>query len=230
MRILLIEDDVQIANFEKSLLAEHDITHVQTLHDAINAKIVLKVSEAAEYDLVLLDLKTPKRTGDATAIDAKESLKIAHEQFPHIPVIVISAYLDEYILTLGHAYNMICIDKSLMAESQAFVFTFQSIIEAAKKMRNVTLTNHMTRKAFDAANGKDETTPMEKAKAQLYLMAGLTVILLPWLLFLYTMFARTVLKDTQPIPYYAETLMFCGIVIAAITGCAPWVLKFFGKK
>lgn len=232
MRVLLIEDDNQIAAFEKNILADHDITHVHTIHDAITAKIVLRHTYNVEFDLVLLDLKTPRRDGELQTVNFRDAVKVTHEQFPNTPIVIVSAFLDDDIVSLGHAYGMICVDKSLMAETQAFALTFQSILEAAKKMRNGSLTHHMTKKAMEsAATDQDgDVPPMEQVKAKLYLAAGLSVISLPWLLFLYTMFARSVLHDNTPIPYYTETLMFCGLVIAAITGCTPWVLKFFGKK
>lgn len=230
MRVLLIEDDKLVATVEKLILQDHDITHVTTLSEAIQARLGLEIEEKV-FDLIVLDLRLPF-THDKT-LEPEEVIRRANYQFDKIPIIIISAELTDAILRIAVENNMICIEKSLLDKSPAFLNVFMGLVEVSRKMRSESvLTKHMTSTAIKVATENTAQlrveTSMDRTKARLYLFAGLTIIGVPWLIILYTMYCRIVLQDIRPIPYYTEILLFCGLGLASIFGILPWFLKFFG--
>lgn len=228
MNILLIEDDLAIAALEQKILKGHNVRHAVNLHDAMSEKMLLAIDGGAVFDLVVLDLVLPKRDAPGEYRMPKEVLEIANERFKEIAVIVVSGFLDHDIMELIADHNMVGVDKSLLEDTDAFRYTFFSLAEVSRKMRTATFTEHLTTNAVKIAV-KDNESSKDRTEARLYLMAGTTVILLPWLLIGYMMFSKSVLHDPDPIPYYTETLMFCGLAIAVILGIAPWIMKFLGK-
>jgi DNA-binding response OmpR family regulator len=80
MRILIVEDEVKVANFIKKGLEEEHYA-VDTAFDGESA---LYMSEVNEYDLIVLDLMIPK-------IDGLEVLRRIRSNKNNVPILVVTA-------------------------------------------------------------------------------------------------------------------------------------------
>lgn len=233
MHILLIEDDYFVAEFEKRVLKDHVVTHAATLHDAFTVKLNLELGAGEPIDLIILDLQLPRKVEfqGQRFYDSKEVINVVDSRFEGIPVVIISAFLEEEIIKYAIERKMFCIDKKLLAESQAFLNLLITATEVSTIMRSThAFVQHLTQDAVLTAT-HPSAPPAEQTKAKLYLASGTTVILLPWVMIIYGMYSRSVLHDTSSIPYYTEILWFCGFSIATILGVTPWLIKFFqGQK
>ncbi len=80
MRILLVEDEIKLANFVKrGLVAERYAVDV-----ASDGRTGLELASTYEYDLLLLDLMLP-------GLDGSEVLRRVRKQHPGLPVLILSA-------------------------------------------------------------------------------------------------------------------------------------------
>ena len=78
-------------------------------------------------------------------------------------------------------------------------------------------------KVADSDSDHEETAPLVKAKAVLYLAAGLMVVFTPWLLLIFSYLGKSV-------PLFEQIMYFCAAIVAGILGISPWALKVFKKK
>lgn len=231
MHILLIEDDVFVAEFEKRVLKDHEVTHAVSLHDAFTVKLNIDLGAGNPIDLIVLDLRLPRKVEykGQKYYDPKEVIKAVDERFAGIPIVIVSAFLDEETIKFAIERKCFCIDKTLLAESQAFMNLLMAGTEVSTNMRS--LAHHLTYDAVNTACAESApATVTERVNARLYLFAGTTVISLPWLLIGYTIYSRTILHDNAAMPLYTEMLFFCGLGIAAILGILPWFVKYFESK
>ena len=79
--ILIVEDDVEMQNFLKDILAPDNFT----IHTAINGEEGAKQALTRRPDLILLDLRLPGMTGAAFCRAIR-----ADEQTHNIPIIVVT--------------------------------------------------------------------------------------------------------------------------------------------
>jgi heavy metal response regulator len=80
MRILVVEDEIKVANFIKKGLEEEHYA-VDTAHDGESG---LYLSEVNDYDLIVLDLMIPK-------IDGLEVLRKIRSHKNNVPILVVTA-------------------------------------------------------------------------------------------------------------------------------------------
>ncbi|MBI2093775.1 MAG: response regulator transcription factor [Candidatus Omnitrophica bacterium] len=80
MRILVVEDDSRVASFIRRGLREEHYT-VDTAKDGEDA---LFLAQTNEYDLIILDIMLPKKSG-------LEVLKTLRQERVHVPVLVLTA-------------------------------------------------------------------------------------------------------------------------------------------
>lgn len=232
MKILVIEDDPAVAAFEKDILSDHDVTIAVDMHDAITVAMTEDWSGKPPFELIVLDLKLPKKHQPGEFHKPEEIIKLAHERFPTTPIVVISAFLDDDNIQAASKLGMFCIGKSHLNKTSAFLNLFTSVAEASKIMRG-TMLQHLTVDAVKAASCPPDrsTSETDRTKAILYLMAGGTVILLPWALIGFQMYLIGVLHEKETlIPYYTQILGFCGLALASILGILPWLLKFYAPQ
>uniref|UniRef100_UPI0023F03963 response regulator transcription factor n=1 Tax=Peptoniphilus duerdenii TaxID=507750 RepID=UPI0023F03963 len=83
MKIMIVEDDIDINNLLKELLNEegYEITQCFTAREAL-------LMEISEFDLILLDLMMPFMSGE-------DFIKEVRERGMSIPIIVLSAKIDK---------------------------------------------------------------------------------------------------------------------------------------
>ena len=83
MKIMIVEDDIDINNLLKELLSEegYELTQCFTAREAL-------LMEISEFDLILLDLMMPFMSGE-------EFIKEVRERKMSIPIIVLSAKIDK---------------------------------------------------------------------------------------------------------------------------------------
>lgn len=80
MRILLVEDNTRVASFIRRGLMEESYT----VDEAGDGEQALSLAETNEYDLIILDLLLPKRSG-------LEVLRTLREEKIHAPVLILTA-------------------------------------------------------------------------------------------------------------------------------------------
>lgn len=245
MKILLIEDDPEAAEFEQLIFREHEITLVSNLHEALTAQMKVemqKLTMASAYkpfEVIILDLRLPNPYPPPDYHDAEEVMSVVNEKFPNIPVFVISAFLTSEAKVNAIKYGMAYAEKIDLKDTDEFRHEFDKGVEVSKHMRR-TGFHHMTVGALEAAmssthqlkpydDGVDDgrVDYMTRVKARCYLGACCVLFFMPVAMLLFSMYSKAYLHDNTPIPYYAETLFFCGICISAILGITPWILKFF---
>jgi len=78
-------------------------------------------------------------------------------------------------------------------------------------------------KVADSEAEHEEAAPLAKAKAILYLAAGLMVVFTPWLLLIFSYLGKSV-------PLFEQIMYFCAAIVAGILGISPWALEVFKKK
>jgi two-component system OmpR family response regulator len=80
LKILLVEDEIEIAEFVRNGLAEHGyaVTHLDNGNDGLEAAL------SGEWDAILLDIMLPGR-------DGLSILKLLRERKHTVPVVVLSA-------------------------------------------------------------------------------------------------------------------------------------------
>jgi len=106
-RILIVEDqeDIRIST-EKLLFRNLDI-HIESSEDGLDA---LEKIKQTTFDVILLDIKLPKMTGD-------ELLPIIKEKNPKTKVIIVSSWLGEEVLTKTKEAGADCyLEKPLMPD------------------------------------------------------------------------------------------------------------------
>lgn len=229
MKILLIEDEQDVADLEKDLLKGYDIVHVCDIHDALEAKIVADYYKQT-FDCVILDLKLPDTT-------PMEAMAIVNERFAGISVVVLSAFLDDSnVVRKAQEYGFFCIDKEFLGKAQTFLRVFNSAREASKRMRS--LSNHLISGAWEVAatdttkcapyvkneRRQGSVTYKERTEARAYLMCMATVCITFLAMIGYWMF------NERPIPYQLYIIAGCGLAIAVPLGVLPWVLAYFRAK
>jgi len=110
MRILLVEDDIPLAETLKTALAEsaHSIDH---LDNGLSAYNLLKTES---YDAVILDLSLPD-------MDGVEILKKTRDAGNHVPIIILTARreVQSRVLTLNHGADDYLIKPFDMSELEA---------------------------------------------------------------------------------------------------------------
>jgi DNA-binding response OmpR family regulator len=79
--ILIVDDDDPL-RLSLSLILERENYRVET---AANGEAALECLQSHEYDLIFLDLNMPGMNGI-------ELLVMIHQQFPHMPVLILTAY------------------------------------------------------------------------------------------------------------------------------------------
>ncbi|HBQ32945.1 MAG TPA: DNA-binding response regulator, partial [Ochrobactrum anthropi] len=92
MRILLVEDNLTLANWLAKSLQQSNYS-VDTVHDAADAEQALAFTE---YDLVVLDLGLPDKTG----LDVLEHIRGRGNEVPVI-ILTANASLDGRIRVWG---------------------------------------------------------------------------------------------------------------------------------
>ena len=88
LRILLTEDELDVAGVITDVLPQSSIVHCDNGEDAI------KLLEAGDdvFDLLILDMLLPRRSG-------RDVFDVARRRLPHVPVIVISGYASGEVLS-----------------------------------------------------------------------------------------------------------------------------------
>lgn len=88
LRILLTEDELDIAGVITDALPQSSVVHCDNGEDAI------RLLEAGDdvFDLLILDMLLPRRSG-------RDVFDVARERLPHVPVIVISGYASGEVLS-----------------------------------------------------------------------------------------------------------------------------------
>ena len=85
IRLLVVDDDPAIREVASAMLVEEGY-EILTAEDGLQA---LELLQRFNPDLVITDLQMPRMSGF-------ELVKIMHERFPQLPVIVISGEFGEY--------------------------------------------------------------------------------------------------------------------------------------
>ncbi len=83
--ILIVEDEVNIRRVLRKVLEEEDATRI--ISEAANGLEAITAFDKGDYDLILCDIKMPKK-------DGIEVLTAAQEQLPDTPVVMISGHGD----------------------------------------------------------------------------------------------------------------------------------------
>ncbi len=83
--ILIVEDEVNIRRVLRKVLEEEDATRI--ISEAANGLEAITAFDKGDYDLILCDIKMPKK-------DGIEVLTAAQEQLPNTPVVMISGHGD----------------------------------------------------------------------------------------------------------------------------------------
>ncbi len=83
--ILIVEDEVNIRRVLRKVLEEEDATRI--ISEAADGLEAITVFDKGDYDLILCDIKMPKK-------DGIEVLTAAQEQLPDTPVVMISGHGD----------------------------------------------------------------------------------------------------------------------------------------
>lgn len=85
-QILIVDDHTVVREGLKRILA--DVDNIQVMAEAGNANEALALLRERNFDLVLLDLSLPGRTG-------LELLRMIKDEQPKLPVLVLSAYAED---------------------------------------------------------------------------------------------------------------------------------------
>jgi two-component system, NarL family, invasion response regulator UvrY len=85
-QILIVDDHTVVREGLKRILA--DVDNIQVMAEAGNASEALALLRERNFDLVLLDLSLPGRTG-------LELLRMIKDEQPKLPVLVLSAYAED---------------------------------------------------------------------------------------------------------------------------------------
>ncbi len=83
MRVLVVEDDPKLASFIQRGLAEQSF-QVDVALDGRQGEIMAR---ATPYDLVILDLMLPKRSG----LDVCRELRAT---YPYLPILILTAHIE----------------------------------------------------------------------------------------------------------------------------------------
>ncbi len=83
--ILIVEDEVNIRRVLRKVLEEEDATRI--ISEAADGLEAITAFDKGDYDLILCDIKMPKK-------DGIEVLTAAQEQLPNTPVVMISGHGD----------------------------------------------------------------------------------------------------------------------------------------
>ncbi len=143
--ILIVDDESSIRRTLKEIL-EYEKYSVDEAEDGEEA---LQKLRAGSYDIVLLDVKMPKR-------DGLEVLAIATEEMPEVPIVMIS----------GHG-NI----ETAVEATKAGAFDF---VEKPPDLNRllVTLRNAMDKGQLETANRRMKQTIVEKGKGELTPILG----------------------------------------------------------
>ena len=79
--VLVVDDEPVVCHSVRRILAKHSCA----VEEAFDVDAVLQKMRLNEYDMVILDLRMPKRSG----LEVLESIR---EQYPQVPVVMISGY------------------------------------------------------------------------------------------------------------------------------------------
>lgn len=85
--ILLVEDDVATQKLIKKILMRNDYK-VQTANNGLEALDFLRDNEKPSVDIIITDFRMPK-------MDGKELTRVVNDEFPHIPVVIMSGAEQE---------------------------------------------------------------------------------------------------------------------------------------
>ena len=85
VHILIVEDEVNIRRVLRKVLEEEDATRI--ISEAADGLEAITAFDKGDYDLILCDIKMPKK-------DGIEVLTAAQEQLPDTPVVMISGHGD----------------------------------------------------------------------------------------------------------------------------------------
>ena len=85
--ILLVEDDVATQKLIKKILMRNDYK-VQTANNGVEALEFLRDKEKPPVDIIITDFRMPK-------MDGKELTRVVNDEFPHIPVVIMSGAEQE---------------------------------------------------------------------------------------------------------------------------------------
>lgn len=84
---ILIADDHDVVRKGLKQIIEEEF-HNSNIHEAINGNELIKKVHADKFDIVISDISMPGRSG-------MESLKQIKEEFPKLPVLILSMHPDE---------------------------------------------------------------------------------------------------------------------------------------
>lgn len=85
--ILLVEDDVATQKLIKKILMRNDYK-VQTANNGLEALDFLRDNEKPSVDIIITDFRMPK-------MDGKELTRVVNDEFPHVPVVIMSGAEQE---------------------------------------------------------------------------------------------------------------------------------------
>jgi CheY-like chemotaxis protein len=98
LRILLVEDNAQVAEIALALLAEHGhtITHVTTADEALG-----RLQSGLTFDLVFSDLVMP---GTLDGLDLARTIRA---RWPALPVLLVTGYSDVANRAAGEGFTLL---------------------------------------------------------------------------------------------------------------------------
>lgn len=102
-KILIIDDEPDVAFYLKTLLEDHGYT-TMSAHEAGEG---LKLACMEQPDLLCLDIMMPKKSGIALYKEIKEN-----ESLKHIPVVIISGVESAHSFK-GHKFRKLIPDQSI---------------------------------------------------------------------------------------------------------------------
>ena len=94
-RILLVEDEASIRRVLSSILSEEDKNY--QIEEVTNGQEAIEKIKKNKYDLVLCDIKMPKKDGLEVLLEAKEL-------DPSIRIVMISGHGDLETAEIGRAH------------------------------------------------------------------------------------------------------------------------------
>ncbi|NGX62932.1 MAG: Nitrogen regulation protein NR(I), partial [Candidatus Anoxychlamydiales bacterium] len=138
-KVLIVDDDSLIRNFLKDSLKKLK----KDVDIAINGEVAIEKIQKDNFDLIITDMKMPKKNG----IDV---LKIAKQKNPNVIVIIISAFAK--IQNATQALNLGAFTYLI----KPFSFdTIDAVIKKAEEHKNLILENSFLKKEISNHNSSD---------------------------------------------------------------------------
>ncbi|SMD36017.1 Histidine kinase-, DNA gyrase B-, and HSP90-like ATPase [Reichenbachiella faecimaris] len=120
LKILIADDDIGDRKLIKRALKQANVKSI--ISEAENMDEVIKLFESQSFDCTLLDYQMPGKTG-------LEGVKILREQYPYLPIIMITDYGDEILVS--EAFNAGATDyiPKRLIDAQSISRVLQSSLE-----------------------------------------------------------------------------------------------------